>query len=120
MNDFTGFHTLEDPPPVEKELSNLAYLENADVLNEMNKKYCVVVDGGRTRVMYFDHFSYPVKDGVFRTRDVPVFLTFDDLRNFYCNRFVAVTKERKKGRNKHTHHSAIGGSITASGGSMTG
>jgi hypothetical protein len=57
-------------------------------LDQMNARYYVVMDGAKTRVMFFDKISYPLqhKDKTKKerilTREVPTFLGFDDFRNY--------------------------------------
>src|SRR5215212_1141460 len=55
----------------------------SDALERMNERYCVVCDGGKTRVLSFE--PEVQKD---HTRLVPAFLTFQDFRNFYINKTV--------------------------------
>jgi hypothetical protein len=67
--------------------------DNDGWLAEMNAKYCVVQDGGRIDVLMFErHVQRVGKDE--HVRNVPVFLTFESLRNKHCNQTVPVV-ERK-------------------------
>jgi hypothetical protein len=55
----------------------------------MNEKYCVVLDGGRTRVLTFEQYSRRVGRHQY-VRFIPTFLGFADFRNLYMNKFVTV------------------------------
>lgn len=54
-------------------------------LHAMNTKYAVVIDGGKTQVIYSDR-----QDIGGSNREVMKFWSFDDLKRFYQNRFVCV------------------------------
>jgi hypothetical protein len=58
-----------------------------DELARLNEKYCVVRDGGKTRVLTFD--PRVEKD---HRRLVATLLSFEDFRNFYMNQMVRVGK----------------------------
>jgi hypothetical protein len=53
-------------------------------LRRLNQDYCVVREGGKTRVLYFEN--------VFGRR-VPTFQSFEDFRNFLLNETMTVGKE---------------------------
>jgi Family of unknown function (DUF5906) len=71
--------------------------EDADAkLAEMNAKYCVVQDGGKVDVLMFERHVQMIGKFV-HARDVPVFLSFESLRNKYCNQTVCVTEQQRNG-----------------------
>ena len=87
------------PPPEQKGKGDTAPngpdRGNANVLAEMNAKYCVVQDGGRVDVVMFERHTQRI--GKYEhVRHVPIFLSFESLRNKHCNQIVLVT-ERKNG-----------------------
>jgi hypothetical protein len=55
-------------------------------LTQMNETYYVVMDGAKTRVMFFDKVTYPLQHKAKKertlTRYVPTFLGFDDFKNY--------------------------------------
>jgi len=59
----------------------------ADVLAELNEKYCVVQDGGRVRVLTFERHVRHVGRAQ-HVRYVPTFLSFDDFRNLHRHKRV--------------------------------
>jgi len=60
---------------------------SSNPLADMNAKYCVVLDGARTRVLTFEQFVQQI--GRYRhVRYVPTFLAFEDFRNLYLHRVV--------------------------------
>jgi Family of unknown function (DUF5906)/RepB DNA-primase from phage plasmid len=65
---------------------------NDSKLAEMNEKYCVVLDGARTRVLTFEQYSRRVGRHQY-VRFVPTFLGFEDFRNLHMNKFVTVGDE---------------------------
>jgi hypothetical protein len=61
---------------------------DGDKLERMNREYCVVQDGGRTRALYFDR-QVQLKGGmVVHERLVPTFLSFGDFHNYFRNERV--------------------------------
>jgi hypothetical protein len=59
----------------------------------LNAEYCVVQDGGKTRVLRFDP-QVQMRDGeVVHTRLVPTFLSFGDFHNYFKNEKVWVTEK---------------------------
>lgn len=65
-------------------------------LAEMNAMYCVVQDGGKVDVLMFERHVQMIGKFV-HTRDVPVFLSFESLRNKYCNQTVYVAEQQRNG-----------------------
>ncbi len=61
----------------------------ADELSRLNAEYCVVLDTGRARVLHFE-----VARQEKHSREVASFLSFEDFRNFYMNRFVVVNEKK--------------------------
>jgi hypothetical protein len=57
----------------------------------LNEKFCVVLDGGKTRVLFFEEHAQLIGRRS-HIRRVPTFLSFEDFRNFFCNRTVAEGK----------------------------
>jgi len=57
----------------------------ADPLGRLNRKFCVVLDGSKTRVLTFEPYT-----DAGQTRLIPRFLSFEDFHNFYCNETVRV------------------------------
>ncbi|MET4455566.1 DUF5906 domain-containing protein [Bradyrhizobium sp. RT3b] len=56
-----------------------------DLLERLNKEYCVVQDGGKTRVLRFDP-QVQMKGGkIVHQRLVPTFLSFGDFHNYFKN-----------------------------------
>jgi hypothetical protein len=56
-------------------------------LSSLNERFCVVLDAGKTRVLFFEEYVQQI--GCMRhIRRVPTFLSFEDFRNFYCNRAI--------------------------------
>ncbi len=63
-------------------------VEDADkVLDELNLDSAVVKIGAKTRVLQFDVTPHEV-DGERYIYRIPTYLTFEDFRNFYLNRYV--------------------------------
>jgi hypothetical protein len=61
---------------------------DGDKLERLNRKYCVVQDGGRTRALYFDR-QVQLKGGkVVHERLIPTFLSFGDFHNYFKNERV--------------------------------
>ena len=58
-----------------------------DPLHEMNNKYCVLPDGGKSRVLTFEQTTRRV-DGKVYVRHVPTFLAFEDFRNLHLHKVI--------------------------------
>jgi len=59
-----------------------------DLLARMNSEYCVIQDGGKTRVLRFD-IDEQVKDRrILHRRRIPTYFGFGDFHNFYKNETV--------------------------------
>jgi hypothetical protein len=58
--------------------------EESGHIEELNKKYCVVLEGGKVRVLTFSQ-----QHG----REMVNYLTFTDFRNLYMNQLVAVGRD---------------------------
>jgi hypothetical protein len=58
----------------------------------MNDKYCVVLDGGRTRVLTFEQYSRQIGRHQY-VRNVPTFLGFQDFQNLHMNKLVTEGKK---------------------------
>jgi hypothetical protein len=64
-----------------------AVADTDGLLNEMNEKYSVVLDGARVRVLTFERHVRQI--GRYEhIRRIPTFLSFEDFRNFHLNRLV--------------------------------
>lgn len=59
--------------------------EPLDDLEQLNRDFCVVLDGGRSRVLHFEEQRQEK-----HKRQVASFLSFEDFRNYHMNRFVQV------------------------------
>ncbi len=67
--------------------------DTEQLLAEMNERYCVVLDGGRARVLTFDRFTRQV--GRFKyERHIPTFLTFEDFRNLHLHKHVRISEDK--------------------------
>jgi Family of unknown function (DUF5906) len=62
------------------------------LLNELNRDNCVVLDGGRALVLRFERVEYSVGDETYAF-DAPIFLRPNDFRTFYLNRRVQISKD---------------------------
>jgi Family of unknown function (DUF5906)/RepB DNA-primase from phage plasmid len=60
----------------------------ADVLAQLNEKYCVMQDGGRVRVLTFERYVRKARRRQ-HVRHVPTFLSFEDFRNLHRHKRVA-------------------------------
>jgi Family of unknown function (DUF5906)/Bifunctional DNA primase/polymerase, N-terminal len=58
-----------------------------DLVGDLNNKYCVVLEGGKVRVLTFSQ-----QHG----REMVNYLTFSDFRNLYMNKSVVVGKDEKE------------------------
>ncbi len=65
-------------------------------LAEMNARYCVVQDGDKVDVLMFERHVQMIGKFV-HVRQVPIFLSFESLRNKYCNQTVCVTEQQRNG-----------------------
>jgi hypothetical protein len=65
-----------------------------ELLTELNRDNCVVLDGARTKVLRFEDDEYAA-GGEHYVYQVPTFLTFDDFRNLYLNRHINVGNEEE-------------------------
>jgi hypothetical protein len=65
--------------------------KHEDLLAELNRENCVVLDGAKTKVLRFETDEY-VAGGERYAHKVPMFLAFGDFRNLYLNRHVHVGK----------------------------
>ena len=68
----------------------------AATLAQMNTKYAVVQDGGRVDVLTFERHVQMIEKYQ-HVRHVPTFLSFESLRNKYCNQAVFVAEKKKGG-----------------------
>jgi hypothetical protein len=66
-----------------------------ELLAELNRDNCVVLDGARTKVLRFEDDEYDA-GGEHYVYRVSTFLTFDDFRNFYLNRHIMAGKPPKQ------------------------
>jgi hypothetical protein len=65
--------------------------DNAEnLLTEFNTDYCVVRDGGKTRVLSFEPHEQRINDRFTHRRLIPTLTSFEDFRNFHLNRKIAV------------------------------
>src|SRR5262249_4413993 len=62
-----------------------------NLLDKMNVKNCVVLDGARTRVLRFEEIEHDA-GGEHYVYHVPMFLRFEDFRNLYLSRHIMVGK----------------------------
>lgn len=60
---------------------------NLHRLTELNGLFCVVLDGGKTRVLKFEEHVEQI-GRLQHVRRIPTFLSFEDFRNFHCNRTI--------------------------------
>jgi hypothetical protein len=65
---------------------------NAELLAELNRDNCVVLDGGRALVLRFERVEYSAGDETYAF-DAPIFLRPNDFRTFYLNRRVQISKD---------------------------
>jgi hypothetical protein len=65
---------------------------DADIIAELNREYCVVRDGGKTRVLSFERHEQKINNRFTHTRLVPMTASFDDFRNYHLNRKIAVKR----------------------------
>ena len=63
-----------------------------DPLREMNNEYCVLLDGGKSRVLTFERATRRVGGKVY-VRHVPTFLAFQDFRNLHMHQRIRVGDE---------------------------
>ncbi|MCK1284100.1 hypothetical protein IVB41_09150 [Bradyrhizobium sp. 44] len=56
-----------------------------DQLARLNAEYCVVQDGGKTRILRFDPQDQLKQGTVVHRRSVPTFLSFGDFHNYFKN-----------------------------------
>jgi hypothetical protein len=63
---------------------------SAALLAEFNKDYCVVRDGGKTRVLSFERHEQRISARLTHTRLVPITTSFEDFRNFHLNQRMAI------------------------------
>lgn len=66
---------------------------NDELLEELNRENAVVLDGGRTMVLRFEEIKHEV-DGETYVYRMPMFLRFQDFRNFHLNRHVTIGKRQ--------------------------
>jgi Bifunctional DNA primase/polymerase, N-terminal/Family of unknown function (DUF5906)/Primase C terminal 2 (PriCT-2) len=64
--------------------------DEASLLAEFNRDYCVVRDGGKTRVLSFERHEQRINARLTHTRLVPITTSFEDFRNFHLNRRMAI------------------------------
>jgi hypothetical protein len=60
-------------------------------LRQLNEEWCVIIDGGKTRVMRF--VNHKINH---QKRLIPEFLSFGDFRNFYLNENVTISHAERK------------------------
>jgi hypothetical protein len=60
------------------------------LLAKLNRDYCVVRDGGKTRVLYFERHELHINEKFTHTRHVPMTNSFEDFRNFHLNQTIVV------------------------------
>jgi hypothetical protein len=93
-----------------KELPTKSQKEQAEkteadqVLSELNRDNAVVLDGARTRVLRFEEVEHDAGGERYVYR-VPMFLRFEDFRNLYLNRRIAVEDRSRDAGNRWLHHS---------------
>ena len=68
----------------------------AKKLDEMNQRYAVVIDGGRVRVLSFDHHSRERVGHAVYVRYIPSFMTFADFANLHMNQSINVNNNGKR------------------------
>ena len=78
----------EEQGRAEAEPGSKAEASNDD-LSRLNTEFCVVLDTGKARVLHFE-----VARQEKHSREVASFLSFEDFRNFYMNRFVVVNEKK--------------------------
>lgn len=85
---------LLDKELVSRAAAFLAPDDSNELLEELNAEYCVVKEGGKSRVLSFEEYEY-IDDKFIYRRRVPTFATFPDFHNFHKNRYVLVDGEAK-------------------------
>ena len=63
-------------------------------IDEMNEKYCVVCDNGKTRVLSFERQDQKVGNKT-HVRHVATFMRFEDFANFYLDEKIVIGKKSK-------------------------
>ena len=74
-----------EPPPADAPKGD----DQDDLLRNLNDKYMVVPDGGKSRVLTFDRFVRTVGSRTY-VRQVPTFYAFSDFRNLLMHRKARV------------------------------
>jgi len=69
--------------------------EAEQLLAELNRDNCVVLDGGKVSVLRFEEMEHAA-GGERYTYRVPTYLSFQAFRDFYLNRHIIVGKEKPK------------------------
>src|SRR5262249_23933711 len=72
----------EPPPP----------LSGPDLLDKLNAKHAVIIDGGRTLVLRFDRIEYTA-DNMRDAYDAQIYLRPNDYKTFYVNRRVRISED---------------------------
>jgi hypothetical protein len=80
-------------PEQSEEEQRAAESDVEQVLAELNRDNCVVLDGARTMVLRFEETEHDAGGESYVYR-VPTFLRFYDLRNLYLNRRIMVGEDR--------------------------
>jgi hypothetical protein len=79
-------------PPEDPGSAN-ATEDKAEVLAELNRDNAVVLDAGRTMVLRLEEVPHEA-GGERYTYRLPMFLPFQDFRNFYLNRYIDVGDDK--------------------------
>jgi hypothetical protein len=83
----------QPPPEPTEDEERAAQAEAEQMLAELNRDNCVVLDGGKTMVLRFERVEYSA-DGEHYVYEVPTFLRFNDLRNFFLNRRIRISDDK--------------------------
>jgi hypothetical protein len=83
--NFDEIEEIIGVPPHTNGGAGTASTTTGNVIDELNEKYCVVLEGGKVRVLTFSH-----QHG----RETVDYISFNDFRNLYLNKLVVVGKDK--------------------------
>ena len=85
--------TKQPDEPEKKQRPGATDDDAEQVLAELNRDNCIVLDGGRTLVLRFERAEHDA-GGESYVYQVPTFLKFYDMRNLYLNRRILIGGDR--------------------------
>jgi hypothetical protein len=85
--------TKQPDEPEKKQRPGATDDDAEQVLAELNRDNCIVLDGGRTLVLRFERAEHDA-GGESYIYQVPTFLKFYDMRNLYLNRRILIGGDR--------------------------